>query len=157
MGVSILYSHNFYLSYCVAFIPPIYPIVHAIILAAAFLSGKAKDKKRDVCHLLWLITVLYTYFECICIGIIHKGRYFLCILCTRFRCIWPGDIMLRYKIDIMQTLKGIGYTACKPRKDKVIGEAQMQKYVIGRLQAGDMKHHLPTARLSARRHFGVCA
>lgn len=35
--------------------------------------------------------------------------------------------MLRYKIDILEALKNVGFTSYKIRKDKLIGEAQMQK------------------------------
>ena len=35
--------------------------------------------------------------------------------------------MLCYKIDILDALKKVGFTTYKIRKDKIIGEAQMQK------------------------------
>ena len=35
--------------------------------------------------------------------------------------------MLRYKIDILEELKEKGYSTYKLRKDKLIGEAQIQK------------------------------
>lgn len=35
--------------------------------------------------------------------------------------------MLRYKIDILEVLKEKGYSTYKLRKDKLIGEAQIQK------------------------------
>lgn len=35
--------------------------------------------------------------------------------------------MLQYKINILEALKARGYTTYKIRKDKLIGEAQMQK------------------------------
>lgn len=35
--------------------------------------------------------------------------------------------MLQYKINILEALKAKGYTTYKIRKDKLIGEAQMQK------------------------------
>lgn len=41
--------------------------------------------------------------------------------------------MLRYKIDILEELKKIGYTSYKLRKDKIIGEAQIQKIRSGEL------------------------
>ncbi len=41
--------------------------------------------------------------------------------------------MLRYKINILEALKGIGFTTYKIRKDKVIGEAQMQKIRTGEI------------------------
>ena len=41
--------------------------------------------------------------------------------------------MLRYKIDILEKLKEIGYTTYKLRKDKLIGEAQIQKIRSGEL------------------------
>ena len=41
--------------------------------------------------------------------------------------------MLKYKIDILEELKKIGYTSYKLRKDKLIGEAQIQKIRNGEL------------------------
>ncbi len=41
--------------------------------------------------------------------------------------------MLKYKIDILEELKKIGYTSYKLRKDKIIGEAQIQKIRSGEL------------------------
>lgn len=41
--------------------------------------------------------------------------------------------MLRYKIDILESLKEKGYTSYKLRKDKIIGEAQIQKIRSGEL------------------------
>lgn len=41
--------------------------------------------------------------------------------------------MLRYKIDILEHLKEKGFTSYKLRKDKVIGEAQIQKIRNGEL------------------------
>lgn len=41
--------------------------------------------------------------------------------------------MLRYKIDILESLKEKGYTSYKLRKDKIIGEAQIQKIRNGEL------------------------
>ena len=38
--------------------------------------------------------------------------------------------MLKYKIDILEELKTKGYTTYKLRKDKVIGEAQIQKIML---------------------------
>ena len=35
--------------------------------------------------------------------------------------------MLKYKIDVLEELKGKGYTSYKLRKDKIMGEAQIQK------------------------------
>ena len=36
--------------------------------------------------------------------------------------------MLKYKIDILEALKNKGYSTYKLRKDKIIGEATLQKY-----------------------------
>lgn len=47
--------------------------------------------------------------------------------------------MLKYKIDVLEELKGKGYTSYKLRKDKIMGEAQIQKSVKARLPA---KKHL---------------
>lgn len=41
--------------------------------------------------------------------------------------------MLRYKIDILEQLKEKGFTSYKLRKDKLIGEAQIQKIRNGEL------------------------
>lgn len=41
--------------------------------------------------------------------------------------------MLKYKIDILEELKTKGYTTYKLRKDKVIGEAQIQKIRTGEI------------------------
>ena len=38
--------------------------------------------------------------------------------------------MLRYRIDILESLKKIGFTSYKIRKDKIIGEQQMQKIAL---------------------------
>ena len=35
--------------------------------------------------------------------------------------------MLRYKIDILEELKAKGYSSYKLRKEKIMGEAQIQK------------------------------
>jgi putative transcriptional regulator len=35
--------------------------------------------------------------------------------------------MIKYKIDILQNLKDAGYTSYKLRKEKLLGEATMQK------------------------------
>lgn len=45
--------------------------------------------------------------------------------------------MLRYKIDILEKLKEKGYTTYKLRKDKIIGEAQIQKIRQGELASKD--------------------
>lgn len=39
--------------------------------------------------------------------------------------------MLRYRIDVLNELKNKGYTTYKLRKDKLIGEAQIQKVRLG--------------------------
>ena len=41
--------------------------------------------------------------------------------------------MLKYKIDRLEELKTKGYTTYKLRKDKVIGEAQIQKIRTGEI------------------------
>lgn len=41
--------------------------------------------------------------------------------------------MLKYKIDILKELKDKGYSAYKLRKDKLIGEAQIQKVRQGEI------------------------
>lgn len=41
--------------------------------------------------------------------------------------------MLHYKIDILNALKKSGFTTYKIRKNKIIGEAQMQKIRTGEI------------------------
>lgn len=41
--------------------------------------------------------------------------------------------MLKYKINILEELKTKGYTTYKLRKDKIIGEAQIQKIRSGEI------------------------
>lgn len=41
--------------------------------------------------------------------------------------------MLRYKIDILESLKVKGYSSYKIRKDKLIGEAQLTKIRNGEI------------------------
>lgn len=41
--------------------------------------------------------------------------------------------MLKYRIDILESLKNKGYTSYKIRKDKLIGEAQLQKIRSGEI------------------------
>ena len=41
--------------------------------------------------------------------------------------------MLKYKIDILEELKEKGYTSYKLRKDKIMGEAQIQKIRNGEI------------------------
>lgn len=45
--------------------------------------------------------------------------------------------MLRYKIDVLQALKGKGFTSYKIRKDKLIGEQQVQKIRTGEIASKD--------------------
>lgn len=40
---------------------------------------------------------------------------------------------LKYKIDIMEALKSSGYTSYKMRKDKIIGERQLQQIRNGEI------------------------
>ena len=42
--------------------------------------------------------------------------------------------MLKYKIDILEKLKENGYSTYKLRKDKIIGEAQIQKIRNGEVK-----------------------
>ena len=48
-----------------------------------------------------------------------------------------GFKMLRYKIDILDALKQAGFSTYKIRKDKLIGEAQMQKIRVGEIASKD--------------------
>ena len=45
--------------------------------------------------------------------------------------------MLKYKIDILQALKEIGFTSYKIRKERIIGEQQMQKIRSGEIASKD--------------------
>lgn len=45
--------------------------------------------------------------------------------------------MLRYKIDLLDALKQAGFSTYKIRKDKLIGEAQMQKIRVGEIASKD--------------------
>ncbi len=75
-----------------------------------------------------------------------------------------GDKMLKYKIDILQELKEIGFTAYKLRKDKIMGEAQIQKIRTGEIasketlntlcrllncQPGDLIEYIPDEEQTA--------
>ena len=41
--------------------------------------------------------------------------------------------MLRYKLDVLESLKEKGFTTYKLRKDKIIGESQIQKIRNGEI------------------------
>lgn len=41
--------------------------------------------------------------------------------------------MIRYKVDVLETLKEAGYTTYRLRKDKLIGESSIQQLREGRL------------------------
>ena len=56
------------------------------------------------------------------------------------RCI----IMLKYKIDIMDALKNIGFSSYRIRKDKLIGEQQLQKIRSGEIASKDTLNTLCT-------------
>ena len=45
--------------------------------------------------------------------------------------------MLKYKIDIMDALKNIGFSSYRIRKDKLIGEQQLQKIRSGEIASKD--------------------
>lgn len=49
---------------------------------------------------------------------------------------------LRYKIDIMEALKNNGYTSYKMRKDKIIGERQLQQIRNGEIVSNAMLNKL---------------
>lgn len=68
--------------------------------------------------------------------------------------------MLRYKMDILEELKKNGFTTYKLRKDKLMGEAQVQKIRQGEIasketlnticrllqcQPGDILEYIPDA------------
>ena len=46
--------------------------------------------------------------------------------------------MIKYKIDILTTLKNKGYSTYKLRKNKILGEATIQK-----CQPGDIIEYVP--------------
>lgn len=45
--------------------------------------------------------------------------------------------MLKYKIDILEALKAQGYSTYRIRKEKLIGEAQIQKIRTGDIVSKD--------------------
>ena len=49
---------------------------------------------------------------------------------------------LRYKMDIMEALKNSGYTSYKMRKDKIIGERQLQQIRNGEIVSNAMLNKL---------------
>ena len=49
---------------------------------------------------------------------------------------------LKYKIDIMEALKNSGYTSYKMRKDKIIGERQLQQIRNGEIVSNAMLNKL---------------
>lgn len=70
--------------------------------------------------------------------------------------------MLKYKIDVINSLKQIGFTSYKIRQDKLIGEAQLQKIRTGEIasketlntickllncQPGDILEYVPDEEL----------
>lgn len=57
--------------------------------------------------------------------------------------------MLRYKVDILKELKEKDYTSYRLRKDKLIGESQIQKIRKGRnCKQRNTKHYLQTITVS---------
>jgi len=50
--------------------------------------------------------------------------------------------MLRYKIDVLGELKKIGLTTYKIRKEKIIGESQMQKIRNGEIASKETLNKL---------------
>lgn len=70
--------------------------------------------------------------------------------------------MLKYKMDVIGSLKQIGFTSYKIRQDKLIGEAQLQKIRTGEIasketlntickllncQPGDILEYVPDEEL----------
>lgn len=52
--------------------------------------------------------------------------------------IWKdGDILVKYKIDIIQALKNIGYSTYKIRKEKIFTEGQLQQIRDNKLLTQD--------------------
>lgn len=49
-----------------------------------------------------------------------------------------GEYMLKYKIDILESLKEKGYSTYKLRKEKLIGEAQIQKIRNGEIASKEV-------------------
>lgn len=49
---------------------------------------------------------------------------------------------LKYKIDVMEALKNSGYTSYKMRKDKIIGERQLQQIRNGEIVSNAMLNKL---------------
>lgn len=84
------------------------------------------------------------------IGIIYKytlifGAY--CTLVFNVECAIilskkGGDILLRYKTDILQLLKDAGYSTYKIRKEKIFTESQLQNIRDNKLLTQDALNKL---------------
>lgn len=48
-----------------------------------------------------------------------------------------GDLLIKYKIDLIQALKKIGYSTYKIRKEKIFNESQLQQMREHKLLAQD--------------------
>ena len=63
----------------------------------------------------------FNFHVCLCYNILRKD----------------GDFLIKYKIDIIQTLKKIGYSTYKIRKEKIFNESQLQQIREHKLLAQD--------------------
>ena len=69
---------------------------------------------------------------CLYIDFIHIFQVFvLCNLCTCFVCLFAlhcNYIMsIRYKLDVLEALKAVGYTTYRLRQEKLMGERVIQQ------------------------------
>ncbi len=95
--------------------------------------------------------------------IVHLFKVDILLYLMYNKCIIKIEVyhMLHYKIDILDALKKIGFTSYKIRKDKIIGEAQMQKIRTGEIasketlntlcrllncQPGDILEYIPDSQ-----------
>lgn len=63
---------------------------------------------------------------------------FLCTLCYNiFKKRNGVDSMLKYKINVLSELKSRGFTSYRIRKEKIFGEAILQKFRNGKIIAAD--------------------
>ena len=64
--------------------------------------------------------------------------------------------MLRYKVDILKELKEKDYTSYRLRKDKLIGESQIQKIRKGEIASKETLNTLQTITVSTWWHIRIC-
>lgn len=55
-----------------------------------------------------------------------------------------GEFLIKYKLDIIQALKNIGYSTYKIRKEKIFNESQLQQMRENKILAQDAMNKLCT-------------